>query len=224
MKRALSGLFRSRVALAALLSTLLAVTNLRAHEVQPAVMDIEFQGNTLQIHLDWMLEAPLAGIDLEGLANTNASEGEEDYLRLRNLPPAEMDAATRAAWPGLADKISIMAGDDRLTPELTRLDIPGVGNVELARLSTLTLAVPLPASARAITIGWTPDLGALIVRQRSVENGYAAFLAPGQSTAQIPRPGGTNLILLAGIAVVLLGVALFLARLAKARRRSRARP
>ena len=57
-----------RVMLAVLLSTLVAVTFARAHEVQPGVMDIEFQDDRLHIYLDWMLEAPVAGVDLsEGL-------------------------------------------------------------------------------------------------------------------------------------------------------------
>ncbi len=176
--------------LAGLLSTLIAVTGLRAHEVQPGVMDIEIDAAEMTVFIEWMLEAPIAGIDLETLEDTNASDREDEYLRLRALPPAELEAAFRTAWPDLREKLTFRAGDTALTPELVKTTFPEVGNVELSRTSTIELKVPLPNDASPITIGWTKDLGALIVRQRTVENGYAAFLTPGQMSDPIPRTGG----------------------------------
>ena len=179
-----------RVMLAAIVSSLFAVTASRAHEVQPGVMDIEINPQEMTVFIEWMLEAPIAGIDLENLENTNASDQEDEYLRLRALPSAELEVAFRTAWPGLAEKLTLNAGDAALTPELTGVTIPEVGNLELSRTSTVELRVPLPADNAPITIGWTKDLGALIVRQRTLENGYAAFLTPGQLSEPIPRTGG----------------------------------
>ena len=181
-----------RVILAVLLSTLLTVTALRAHEVQPGVMDIEIEDGQMTAFIEWMIEAPVAGIDLENLEDTNASDQEEEYLRLRALPPSEMEAAFRAAWPGLAEKLTFKSGETALTPELTEVSIPEVGNIELSRTSTITLSLALPEGAEALTIGWAKDLGALIVRQRTVENGYAAFLTPGQMSDPIPLAGGVE--------------------------------
>lgn len=190
--KSLSNLVSSRVALVALLSTLLAVTGARAHEVQPGIMDVEIQPESMDVFIEWMLEAPVAGIDLENLEDTNTSDREDEYLRLRALPPAEMEEAFRTAWPGLSEKLNFQAGETTLRPELTGVTIPEVGNIELSRTSTIQLSVPLPAGDGAITIGWAKDLGNLIVRQRTVEDGYSAYLTPGQMSDPIPRTGGVE--------------------------------
>lgn len=155
-------------------------------------MDIEIQSDSMDVFVEWMIEAPVAGIDLENLEDTNASDREEEYLRLRALNPAEMEEAFRAAWPGLAEKLTFRSGETALAPELTSVTIPEVGDIETSRTSTIQLAVPLPEGDEAISIGWAKDLGALIVRQRTVEDGYAAFLTPGQMSDPIPRSGGVE--------------------------------
>ena len=152
-------------------------------------MDIEIGADTMDVYIEWMLEAPIAGIDLENLEDTNLSDREDEYMRLRALPPDAMEQAFRTAWPNLSEKLTFRAGETALTPELTDVSIPEVGNIELPRTSTITLAVPLPADDTPITIGWTSDLGELIVRQRTIENGYAALLTPGQMSDPIPREG-----------------------------------
>ncbi|NNE79638.1 MAG: HupE/UreJ family protein [Silicimonas sp.] len=187
----LSHSIRLKVILAALLSSLLVLTAARAHEVQPGVMDIEMVEDKLEIFVEWIIEAPVAGIDLEGLEDTNASDQEDEYLRLRALDPAAMEDAFRAAWPGLRDKFFIMAGDVRLTPELTSISIPAPGDIELARTSTIELTAILPPGNDPITIGWAADLGPLIVRQRTIEDGYAGYLTAGQISDPIPRTGGS---------------------------------
>ncbi|MDA8584803.1 HupE/UreJ family protein [Rhodobacteraceae bacterium] len=192
MTKFLSNSVVIRVMLVALLSTLFTVTALRAHEVQPGVMDIEIGAQDITAFLEWTIEAPVAGIDLETIEDTDASDQEEEYLRLRALSPAELEEAFRAAWPGLADKLTLRAGETNLTPELADITIPEVGNVEIARTSTIELLIPLPAGDDPIVIGWTKDLGALIVRQRTIENGYAGFLTPGQLSDPIPRTGGVE--------------------------------
>ncbi len=178
--------------LAVLLSTLLTATSVRAHEVQPGVMDIEFRGETLHIFLDWMIEAPVAGVDLSEITDTNASDREEEYLRLRALEPPKMEAAFRDAWPRLREKLTLQSGDATLTPEILSVTIPEAGNIELTRISSIELSAPLPPGIEPVVIGWAAELGPLVVRQRTIENGYAGYLAPGQLTDPIPRVGGDD--------------------------------
>lgn len=181
-----------RVVLAAVLSTLLTVTALRAHEVQPGVMDIEIAPEQIVAYLEWTIEAPVAGIDLETIEDTNLSDQEDEYLRLRALSPADMETAFRDAWPGLSQKLIFRTGDVNLTPDLQSVTVPEVGNIDVARTSTIELLIPLPAGADPVTIGWTADLGPLIVRQRTIEGGYAGYLTPGQLSDPIPREGASN--------------------------------
>jgi HupE / UreJ protein len=181
-----------RVIFAALVSSLMLVTFARAHEVQPSVMDVEIDGNTLDLYIEWVLEAPVGGLDLDGLDNTNAAENASDYDQLRALEPQALADAFRAAWPDLRSKITLNAGDTALDPTLAEVDVPPVGDPELARTSTVHLTADLPGDATPLVIGWTADLGPLVVRQRNVDGGYAGYLTSGALSDPIPRTGATD--------------------------------
>ncbi len=184
--------FMLKVIFAFWLSTLALITTARAHEVQPAIMDVTIGADTLEIEIDWMVEAAVAGLNLEVLADTNDAENADAYDTLRALDPAAMAAEIQSAWPEISSQINILVGDRRLPLALSDVVVPETADVELARISTLTLTAPLPANDTVITIGWDPSLGPLIVRQRGVENGYSAFLTPGMTSDEIPRSGGSE--------------------------------
>ncbi len=175
-----------------LLSSAALITSAQSHEVQPGVMDVEMSGETLDLYIEWILEAPIAGLDLEGLSDTNEAEGAEDYDRLRALEPDALREAFDRAWPGLRDKITLRAGDTPLNVTVADVTIPEVGDVELARTSTVHLTAPLPVGDAPLVIGWTGDLGPLVVRQRNVDGGYAGYLFSGMLSDPIPRVGATE--------------------------------
>ena len=174
--------FALTVVLGVVLSTLVVFTSARAHEVQPAIMDVTIGEDTLDITIDWMIEAAVAGLDLQELSDTNDADDPDAYDSLRALPPDAMAEELRNAWPGIAAQIDIAAGERRLPLALGTVEVPQIDNVELARISTLTLSAPLPADDTAISIGWDPSLGPLVVRQQGVENGYAGYLEGGESS------------------------------------------
>ena len=167
------------------LSTLVALSSARAHEVQPGILEFNTNGDTVNISLEWMIEAAVAGLNLRNLENTQDAENDGEYDRLRALEPDQMQAAFEATWPSLGPRISVMDGEIRLPLTLTRVDVPPVGNLDLPRASTVSLTATLVGSG-ALTIGWDPSLGPLVVRQNGIENGYAAFLTPGQTSDAIP--------------------------------------
>lgn len=181
-----------RVTLAVILSTLASFTVSQAHEVQPGVMDVEMKGSDLELFVEWILEAPLAGLDLEGLGDTNEADGAEEYDRLRALEPAELEALFTEAWPELSTKITARAGDEPLSLDLADVDVPETGDVALARTSTVHLKSVLPPGDAPLVLGWTADLGPLVVRQRNVDGGYAGYLVSGALSDPIPRIGGTT--------------------------------
>lgn len=154
-------------------------------------MDLEIEGTTAQMFLEWSIEAPVAGLDLDGVTDTNATENAEEYDRLRALESTELEEAFRAIWPELQEKITVRAGDADVKPELVGVDIPPVGDVEQARISTVELTVELP-NDQPLVIGWTADFGTLIVRQRNVEGGYQGYLASGALSDPIPQQGGST--------------------------------
>ncbi|MBT8456992.1 MAG: HupE/UreJ family protein [Rhodobacteraceae bacterium] len=161
-----------------------------AHEIQPAVADLIIEGDEVTIDIEMALEAPLAGIDLDGLTDTNDAENTDDYDALRALEPNALAQRLQDVWPDLSQKITLRAGDTALTPELSTVEVPPIGDVELARSSRVTVTAALPQDGSALTFGWTADLGALVVRQQGVEDGYTAYLSGGELSVPIPRGGG----------------------------------
>ena len=161
-----------------------------AHEVQPAVADVFLSDDRITIKLEWVLEAPVAGIDLDGLDDTNTAENAPLYDELRALNPAEMEGAFRKAWPDIRNKISILAGNTSVVATLDAIRIPEIGNPTFARISEVELSAALANDGTPVIIGWTADLGPLVVRQQGVEDGYTAYLTSGTSSDPIPRSGG----------------------------------
>lgn len=189
-----------RVGFVAMLSRLLGVFAIiflcaspgRAHEVEPAVSDLEIFEDRVAIVIRMALEAPLAGVDLNGLADTNDAGNADIYDQKRALAPDALEAELRQAWPRIASQITLMAGEERLTPTLEAVSVPEVGNTELLRNSTIQIAAPLPDDGSPVIFGWSANLGGLVVRQQGVEEGYTAYLTGGNLSDPIPREGPSN--------------------------------
>lgn len=170
-----------------LLFLVIAAPQARAHEINPSVADVTLGADSLTMDIQLTLESPTAGIDLQGLFNTNDAENSETYDRLRALDPIQLEAEFRRAWPSIRDRITIRAGETEAEPQIVAVDIPPVGNLDLARISTLHLSAALPADGSDVTIGWDASLGSLVVRQMGIENGYTAFLSNGALSDPISR-------------------------------------
>ena len=164
----------------------------RAHEVQPAVADLTIDGDRVEISIRMTLEAPLAGVDLEGLADTNNAENANEYDRVRALSPLELGEMLSSQWASIASRITLRSGDTALEPLRQGVEIPEVGNVELPRFSTLLIAADLPADGAPVVFGWDASLGNLIIRQMGVEDGYTAYLTNGALSDPIQRAGATD--------------------------------
>ena len=182
-------LFMLRVAFVCLVSSLCLVTGARAHEVQPTVLDLSISAETIEIKADWMIEAAVAGLDLAEIEDTTNAANDGEYDRLRALGPEALAQAIRTAWPDIAAKLLVGAGETSLALSLTDVQVPPVGNVEIARVSTLHFTADLPADGTPITFRAAPELGPFVVRQVGVEDGYADYLSPGMASEPIARSG-----------------------------------
>ncbi len=146
----------------------------------------------LDLSIRMTIEAPLAGVDLAGLADTNDAANADLYDEKRAMSPDEIEAELRQAWSAIAPRITLMAGEERLTPVLEGASIPPVGNPDIARFSTVRISAALPPGDAPVVIGWDGSLGGLILRQQEVENGYTAFLQDGDLSDPVPRTGGSG--------------------------------
>lgn len=195
--------------LGALVSTLIVVSGPapRAHEVEPAILQMEQAGAELRFELRMALESVVAGVDLSEVTDSNDAPQADTYDALRALGPDALAARFDETWPAMAGAIRIeTAAGARLAPELGAVEIPPVGNPELLRLSRVTFTAQIPPGAESVTFGWAPELGPVVVRQEGVEAPYSGFLQGGVTSPRIalaPRGG-----LVGGMDWRMLGAAL----------------
>jgi len=168
---------------------LLAASSARAHEVRPAVADISVTADQLVIELDLALETLVAGIDLRGVANTDAANGAARYDALRAQPPEALRDALVQEFPRIASTLTLMAGQTALAPQLVASIIPdGIDN-DVPRDSRITLRADLPDDGTPVRFGWDAQNGPLIVRQVSGNQEYSEYLTNGAISAPMPRDG-----------------------------------
>ena len=161
-----------------------------AHEVRPAITDVTVGDTTVEVILTAPLEPIIAGMDLAGLEDTNLSPLADRYDALRTEDPAALEAALRAAWPGIAARITILAGETRVEPVIASVLVPDLDDLSVPRDSVLTFTATLPDDGSAVRIGWDASFGSVIVRQMGGgQDAYSAILSGGTLSEALPREG-----------------------------------
>ena len=182
-----------RVLSTAIATLALFASMANAHEVMPAIADMERDGDRLTFSIAANVESFVAGIDLEGLEDTGAADNGEIYDALRALDPEAMAQRFESYWPQMAEKITVRAGDTPLQLTLTGVEVTEAPDVEVARQSVFRFEAALPGGASEVSVGWTADLGALVLRQQGVEDPYSGYLDGGALSPPIVLGGGNSL-------------------------------
>lgn len=184
--------YRLNLIAAALLSSLcllITTATARAHEVTPTIADMEVRDGVLTLDLRLNAEAFVAGIDLDGLVNTNESEKSESYDSLRAQPPEVFAPRLRAFAETWAGQITVTAnGPVPLT--VAEVQVPEVGDPGLPRASHLVLTGRVPAGSDTLILAWPFGAGDLVLRQQGVEDPFTGYVAGGIQTPPIPLKGG----------------------------------
>ncbi len=192
----MTGLFIwTRLTIAALLSSLalsLAAFAASAHEVSPSIGDFTAGDGQLVLELRLNLEAFVAGIDLDGVSDTNETAQSGDYDSLRALAPEMLEAHMQAIWADIRDGFSLRAGGTAVPLELTDVKVDAIGDVDFPRPSFLTLTADLPTDTTVISFGWGKRFGTIVLRQNGVEDGYTGYLTGGQRSPDIAVIGGAK--------------------------------
>jgi hypothetical protein len=127
---------------------------------------VEVGRDQVTISLRIALEPLIAGIDLSAVDDTNDAPEAAIYDRLRALGPEALEAALRDAWPRVSQGLLIFVDGERLMPEITDLQIPAAGDLDLPRDSILTVAPTFRPGMRAWRSA-SPPVGAPSSRARS---------------------------------------------------------
>ena len=162
----------------------------QAHELTPAVADLSFGGDKFELEIEMNLEAAMAKIGPEH-DDSDDSPNKAQYEALRALEGDVLGARFEAFFQEFLTDVYINIDGQIAEVELKSADIMGVGDVELARISTVVLEGPLPAGAQTLTFAWADLFGPIVLRtQTDVENeGYSAFLAGGEVSEPIVIAG-----------------------------------
>lgn len=186
-----SKLFKKMVARLAVLSILLFVIaplQARAHEIDPAISDLTVAADQISIDIQLTLESILSEMDLAVITETSEAPEAEIYDGYRALEPDALRAVLDEFWPRMAENIVIEVAGERIVPDLVSASIPEVGNLDLARTSTLTLTAALPEGDAPVRFGWAALYGDLVVRQEGGgEDAYTAFLTDGDLSEPLSR-------------------------------------
>lgn len=172
------------------LCLIVAATLAAAHEVRPAIGDLEVSDGQVQMTLTLNGEALVADVSLEGIDDTNALDASEELDRLRALEPDALRTDLDPRMPGFVDSLNVTAGGDPVDLTVTEIDVAEVGNTDLPRDTVLTLQGPLPDGADTIALTWPAAYGALVLRQQGVDEPYTGYLDGGQSSGDIQLGGG----------------------------------
>lgn len=173
-----------------LVATAFVAQGAQAHEVRPAVGDFITQNGQIVLTLRLSMEPIVAGADLEGVQDTNASDAAAGIDALRALEAEVFAARVYSFVPELVGALDLQINESTplaMTLDAVETDTPG--SVELPRETRLTLVGDLPNGAQTFSLTWPARFGTLILRQQGVEEPYTGFLI-GTSTGPIPIAGG----------------------------------
>lgn len=180
-------------ALSTLVFVILFPLNALAHEVMPAIADMEERDGRLQFKVETNLEGILAGIDLSTVTDTNEAPEAKLYDQLRALSPEALAEELEREWSQIADKITIRVGDLDLLPVLNDVKVDSISDESVPRLSALYFSVDLPNFAQTVQFGWASELGGIVIRQMGVEKPYDAYLGGGEISPPIQLSGGDQM-------------------------------
>lgn len=176
----------------------LSVFGAVAHEVSPSIADFTTSDGKLEMQLRLNLEAFVAGIDLDGVVDTDETEQAGQYDALRKLEFGTLLAQVEGLLPNILDGFHLRAGAGagaraRAVP-LTLISILEVGGGfpadDMPRTSILSLTAELPQNTTTISFGWDKRFGTIVLRQNGVEDSYTGYLTGGQRSPDIEVVGG----------------------------------
>ncbi|MEN0040692.1 MAG: HupE/UreJ family protein [Pseudomonadota bacterium] len=153
-----------------------------AHEVRPAIAELSFsEDGSAVLQIEAVLEALLADIPPD-VTNTDDAPQAAFYDLLRALPPAELEERFREFLPRWLNRPPLLFGDDFAELTIRQIQIPEIGNLELARNSLLTFEVTIPPGTRQFTWAYPGQDGASVIRVDRPGQELQAQFVPAGST------------------------------------------
>lgn len=160
-----------------------------AHEVRPTIGDLSYAQGVVTLDLQLNVEAFAAGIDLDGLTDTNVVPEAEAYDAFRALSPDDLAQVFAPVAEVMASEIPLStSGVSPAQWRVAAMDIGPTGDPEALRDSRVTFEATV-GQVSQIDVTWPAGYGTLILRQMGVEEGFTGFLDGGDSSGPINVAG-----------------------------------
>lgn len=160
------------------------VSTALSHTIRPAVTTVTFAADgTFKIEIDTNAEALLTDIGPQH-ADTDDAPTAELYNMLRASSPDALRQQFAAFASSYTDSIEIYFDGARAALSFVRIDIPEVGDIELARDSVIVLEGATPPGAREFVWLYPEAYGSSVLRltYAGSEDMQAFFLLAGETS------------------------------------------
>jgi HupE/UreJ protein len=172
-----------------------------AHELRPAIATATLdRSGSIELRVTLNLEAYVAGI---GAQRSDSAEAPPEYERLRAAAPKVLRATFAPLAENFIAGLKLAFDGAAATPTLTDVAVPEVGDVEVARISTLVLTAAAPAGAASMTFAAPEALGTTVFRAVRLGDNtpfFSAFEPAGEATGPIALDGAIGGSALASVA------------------------
>ena len=139
-------------------------TAVSAHTLRPAVATLTLNNDaTFKLDIQVNAEALIADIGPQHSDTENAPTAQL-YNQLRLLTSAKLEAEFVAFAPAFLSQISILFDSQRPDLNYTDIDVPAVGDVDLARKSTIHISGALPDSAEQFLWQYPEEYGSVVLK------------------------------------------------------------
>jgi len=125
--------------------------------------------------------------------DTNDSENAELYDAFREMPAEELAQEFLLFEPYLLEKIKLSFNQTPQKLEVQHIDIPDVGDLELARDSILFFKGRIPDGANNLNWQWDKSFGNAVLRVSSEKQPelFSAYLLDGKASGPVTFPTTT---------------------------------
>ena len=154
-----------RVLLIIWLGLVAMATGLQAHEVRPAIGDLTVADGQVTLDLTLNAEAVVAGVNLDGVEDTNQTEGSDAVDALRALEPDALKARIEEKMSQIIAGLDVRIDGAPVALSATDINVDPVGNTDLPRDTMITLSGEAPAGASVLEMQWPAEYGNLILRK-----------------------------------------------------------
>jgi len=167
--------------------SLFVSSTVKAHEIRPAIIDFTFDKNGIyQLTVQHNIEALLAEI---GTAHddTEESSNANKYNQLRNLSPEELNTEFEKFSPEFLQNMQLSFDKKSESLQILDIDIPEVGDIELARDSVINIAGIIPKNIKNMSWKWDKRFGNAVLRISSENDPelFSSYLVNGDESEQV---------------------------------------